>query len=325
MPNPAAAFARATTGQFLPGRSGNPAGRPRGARNKASRLLEMLSDGEEEAIARAVIERALAGEWPALRACFTRLMPPAKSAAVEIDLPDTATRADVAEAGSALIAAMAAGEITPLEAEQVMKLLTAHARLIDSRDRASHSAENAGKASDAAAVEAAASAPEACAPTAPEGKASGAQPSGNAAPADAMPHSSDPACACISPVFTVANRTSATTKGAACPDESGSPAPAPACISPVFAVADRSSATIRGAARPGEPRSPSAVAAQRQIRVGSARPSRRAALLAGAALKQGDTGRHPVPGPKNAPWVPAASARHAARNSPIRHRNSAWC
>lgn len=279
MPNPAAAFARATTGQFLPGRSGNPAGRPRGARNKASRLLEMLSDGEEEAIARAVIDRALAGEWPALRACFTRLMPPAKSAPVEIDLPDTATRADVAEAGSALIAAMAAGEITPLEAEQMMKLLTAQAKLIDSRDRAARAAEDIGKAASAGPVDAAASAPEACDLTAPDGTPSDARPSGNAAPADAMPKSR-----------------------------------ASACISPVFTVADRSSATIRGAARPGEPRPPAL-----------AGPSRRAALLAGAALSRGDTSRHPVPGPKTAPWVPAASARHAARNSRSRHRNSAWC
>ena len=43
MPDPASP--RTVTGQFLPGQSGNPAGRPQGARNKASRLREMLDDG----------------------------------------------------------------------------------------------------------------------------------------------------------------------------------------------------------------------------------------------------------------------------------------
>ncbi|QAY76135.1 hypothetical protein [Sphingosinicella sp. BN140058] len=110
-----------------------------------SRLLKLLGDGNE-----AVIDRALAGGWPTLRAWFTRMMPPAKSAPVEIDLPDRATRADVAEASPALIAVMAAGEITPLEANQVSKLLVAHAQLLDVRGRP---AVTAGKTVDADAAE----------------------------------------------------------------------------------------------------------------------------------------------------------------------------
>ncbi|PSJ37733.1 DUF5681 domain-containing protein [Allosphingosinicella deserti] len=137
MPDPATASARATTGQFLPGRSGNPAGRPRGARNKASRLREMLDDGEDNAIVRAVVDRALAGEWPALRACFTRLMPPAKDVPVDIDLPDIASAADVAHAGSALIAAVAAGEVTPIEAQHVMKLLARQLTFVQADERRS--------------------------------------------------------------------------------------------------------------------------------------------------------------------------------------------
>ena len=137
MQDPATASSRTVTGQFLPGRSGNPSGRPPGARNKASRLREMLDDGEDDAIVRAVVDRALAGEWPALRACFTRLMPPAKDVPVDIDLPDIASAADVAHAGSALIAAVAAGEVTPSEAQQVMKLLARQLTFVQADERRS--------------------------------------------------------------------------------------------------------------------------------------------------------------------------------------------
>ena len=124
------ATTRSTTGQFLPGRSGNPAGRPLGARNRTSLWRELLDEGEDEAIVRAVIDRALAGHWPALRACFDRLLPKPKDAPIELDLPEIASVADVAEASSALIAAVAAGELTPNEGQAVMKLLLAQMKIL---------------------------------------------------------------------------------------------------------------------------------------------------------------------------------------------------
>ncbi|HXW71128.1 MAG TPA: DUF5681 domain-containing protein, partial [Methylocella sp.] len=39
---------------FLPGQSGNPAGRPRGARNKQTIALEALLDGQSEALMQKV-------------------------------------------------------------------------------------------------------------------------------------------------------------------------------------------------------------------------------------------------------------------------------
>jgi hypothetical protein len=52
---------------FRPGASGNPRGRPNGARNRATVTAEALLDGEAEAISRKLIEKALEGDTTALR------------------------------------------------------------------------------------------------------------------------------------------------------------------------------------------------------------------------------------------------------------------
>lgn len=46
---------------FQPGKSGNPAGRPKGFRSKATLAPEAIFDGEGEAITRKAIEMALEG------------------------------------------------------------------------------------------------------------------------------------------------------------------------------------------------------------------------------------------------------------------------
>ena len=122
---------RSAAGQFLPGRSGNPAGRPKGSRNRATLLAALIDEADHDAIVRAVVDRALAGEWAAQRACFTRLVAPLREAPVTLDLPPVASPVDVAEAGAALIAAAAAGEITLAEAQRVMSLLTAQLKILE--------------------------------------------------------------------------------------------------------------------------------------------------------------------------------------------------
>jgi Family of unknown function (DUF5681) len=52
---------------FKPGRSGNPSGKPRGTRNKTTLAIEVLLDGEAQAITRKAIEMAKAGDGTAMR------------------------------------------------------------------------------------------------------------------------------------------------------------------------------------------------------------------------------------------------------------------
>jgi hypothetical protein len=93
--------------KFKKGRSGNPKGKPRGARNKATLAAEALLDGEVEAITRKAIERAKEGDMAAIRLCLERILPAVKSRPIEIDLPPVETAEDITAAHGAVIAAKA--------------------------------------------------------------------------------------------------------------------------------------------------------------------------------------------------------------------------
>ena len=71
----------------MPGRSGNPAGKAKGTRNRTTLAIEALLAGEAEELTRKAIEMAKEGDGPALRMCLDRLAPPRKDAPVCFDLP----------------------------------------------------------------------------------------------------------------------------------------------------------------------------------------------------------------------------------------------
>ena len=124
-----AAGGRART-QFKPG---NP-GRPKGARNKRTRLLEAMIDGELEEMTRKIISDAAHGNLKAIFYCLNRAAPASKEATIEVDLPALGNREDVVEASKRLMAALAQGEVTPGEAARVMTLLERHLAIIDPVD-----------------------------------------------------------------------------------------------------------------------------------------------------------------------------------------------
>ena len=101
---------------FKPGQSGNPNGRPKGARNVVTRAVEALIDGQGEALGAKAIEKALQGDSPMLRALLKMLVPPRRERTVEFELPKIESAADVLKASSAVITACADGELTPHEA-----------------------------------------------------------------------------------------------------------------------------------------------------------------------------------------------------------------
>jgi hypothetical protein len=109
--------------RFKPGESGNPAGNSKGTRNRATLAMEALLDGEAEALTRKAVELALEGDTPAMRLCLERIAAPRKDRPVSFALPKLETAADAVLASAALLQAVAGGELTPMEAAELSKLV----------------------------------------------------------------------------------------------------------------------------------------------------------------------------------------------------------
>ncbi|MDX5930498.1 DUF5681 domain-containing protein [Acidiphilium acidophilum] len=123
-------------GRFKPGQSGNPAGKPRGARHKAVQALDILGRNASEEIVLAVIQQAKSGDMRAAELVLRRVWPERKGSPVELDLPTIRTAEDAMLAMSVVTDAAAAGTISPDEGEGFAKLIEAHRRAIETADLA---------------------------------------------------------------------------------------------------------------------------------------------------------------------------------------------
>jgi hypothetical protein len=133
---PVDVVAERVRGKFAPGASGNPAGRPRGSRNKTSALCADLLSASASDIFEKVIKLAKKGDSIALKLCVDRLLPirAARDRAVELVLPSAQSAADLVAATAEVIAKAAAGEITLSEAKEFMALLEVQRRAIETSD-----------------------------------------------------------------------------------------------------------------------------------------------------------------------------------------------
>jgi hypothetical protein len=121
---------RDQAGRWRKGASGNRAGKPRGARHKATLAAETLLQGEAEALSRKAVELALRGDVSALRLCLDRIVPPRKDRPVCFELPAMTESKDAVSALAAIVAAVAAGELTPTEAAELSKVVDGYARTL---------------------------------------------------------------------------------------------------------------------------------------------------------------------------------------------------
>jgi Family of unknown function (DUF5681) len=109
--------------QFQKGQSGNPAGRPRGSRNRTTILMQGLLAERAEAIGRKVIQLAEDGDMAAIRICVDRLAPAPRDEPVDIKLPPLEKPADSVAAAATIVAGVAAGDLTPSQAAQLAKVI----------------------------------------------------------------------------------------------------------------------------------------------------------------------------------------------------------
>ena len=121
---------------WKPGQSGNPKGRKKGTRNKATLAAQALLDGEAESLTRKAVELALQGDTTALRLCLERLVPPCREAPVIFDVPAIKTAADAVKAMGALLEAVAEGRLTPTQGTALAGMIETFRRTLETEDLA---------------------------------------------------------------------------------------------------------------------------------------------------------------------------------------------
>ena len=119
---------------FRKGQSGNPSGKPPGARNKITMLAERLMQDDARDIVKVVLEAAKGGDMTAARLVLERIAPVRKGRPVYFDLPPVSTTSDIAAAMAALTTAMASGEVTPEEAVAVASVFVSGRQALETEE-----------------------------------------------------------------------------------------------------------------------------------------------------------------------------------------------
>lgn len=118
---------------WKPGESGNPAGRPKGARNKLSLMRDALvTPAEAREVVAKLVESAKGGDTQAASILMDRLWPRLKpqSPAVAFPLPD----ADLGSQAEAVVREMADGRMPVQDAAAILGSLSAVARIREASD-----------------------------------------------------------------------------------------------------------------------------------------------------------------------------------------------
>ena len=122
--------------RWVKGQCGNPKGRAKGSRNKATLAAEALMHNDAKRITRKCIEMAREGDPVAIRIVMDRIAPPRKDHFVAVTIPELKTAADAVTATAKVIQAVSDGKLTPGEAEELTKLITAFSETVHVADLA---------------------------------------------------------------------------------------------------------------------------------------------------------------------------------------------
>lgn len=119
---------------WRPGESGNPRGKPKGTKHKATQMAEALINGQAEEIIQTAVRQALAGDGPLLRAMLDRLAPAKKDSPIRIALPPLTQASDCPRATGVILEAVATGDLTPAEGQAVAGLVEAHRKSLETQE-----------------------------------------------------------------------------------------------------------------------------------------------------------------------------------------------
>ena len=119
---------------FKKGQSGNPNGRPKGSRNRATLLAIAAIEGELDAIVRVVIDAAKAGDMVAARLVVDKLIPPSREVPIAIELPSIREISDCTTVQAMVFDAVASGQLLPDEGKTLSALAENHRRSLETAD-----------------------------------------------------------------------------------------------------------------------------------------------------------------------------------------------
>lgn len=123
-------------GRWKPGQSGNPSGRPQGARAKALIAFDQLGEDSTKEIVEQVIAKAKGGDVMAIRTVLERTWPVRKGRKLTFELPEVKTAAELPGAIAAISRQVAEGELTPDEGAMIVGLLESQRRAIETSELA---------------------------------------------------------------------------------------------------------------------------------------------------------------------------------------------
>ena len=122
------------TGKFRKGQSGNPQGKAKGTKNRATLAAEQVLQSDLDKICHKLIEEALTGNIQAIRLVLDRVLPIKRDRDIKIRLPKLQTTDDAVKAMSLIIESVSCGNITPSEGEAMSKVVDAFVKAIQVYD-----------------------------------------------------------------------------------------------------------------------------------------------------------------------------------------------
>jgi hypothetical protein len=114
---------------FLPGQSGNPAGRAAGSRNKKTLAAEAALFDHAQELVDDLVERARRGEPAAMRLAMERILPAGRGRPLPIELPPVRSTEDALAAADVIMDALKAGAISAREAVDLLRVVEGLTRL----------------------------------------------------------------------------------------------------------------------------------------------------------------------------------------------------